>query len=142
MTVNDVARAAELPPQTTAAIICGMNVQPDTLARIAQALDVGLADIAQGVVPVLPRQEAVSRLQAAEPPLPAGQVRVNTEKFAQVWARSGLGVKQLAERAGVSVGVIRSIKRGAAAHKAGTVEKLADALGVAAYNIIQREDRT
>ena len=35
MTVHDVAKAAELPPQTAAAIICGMNVQPDTLARMA-----------------------------------------------------------------------------------------------------------
>lgn len=31
MTVHDVAKAADLPLQTAAAIICGMNVQPDTL---------------------------------------------------------------------------------------------------------------
>lgn len=140
MTVHDVAKAAELPPQTAAAIICGMNVQPDTLARIALALDVGMADIAQGAVPGTYGREATSPPRALEtPPLPAGQVKVDTEKFAQVWAHSGLSVRELAERAGVSPEVVRSIKRGAAAHKAGTVEKLADALGVAACNIIKVE---
>lgn len=142
MTVHDVAKAAELPPQT-AAIICGMNVQPDTLARIAQALNVGMADIAQGAVPGTYGREVTSPPQALEaPPLPVGQVKVDTEKFAQVWARSGLSVKQLAERAGVSPEVVRSIKRGAAAHKVGTVEKLADALGVAVCSIIKREENT
>lgn len=137
MTVHDVAKNADLPPQTTAAIICGMDVKPDTLSRIAQALGVDLADIARGIY----RREVVSRPHAVEPPLPAGQVRVNVGKFAQVWARSGLSIKQLAERAGVSPDTVRSIQRGAVAHKAGTVEKLADALGVAAYHIIQREGK-
>ena len=143
MTVHDVAKAADLPPQTAAAIICGMNVHPDTLARIAQALDVGIADIAQGAVPGAYGREATSPPRALEtPPLPAGQVKVDTEKFAQVWARSRLSVKELAERAGVSPEVVRSIKRGAAAHKVGTVEKLADALGVAVCSIIKREENT
>lgn len=141
MTVNDLAKAAGLPPQTTAAIICGMNAQPDTLARIAQALDVGMADIAQGVTPILktngraggePPQELV-------PPLPAGQVRIDLARFAAAVARSGLTVTQLAKRAGVSPGVVRHITRGAEAHKAETVDKLADALGVAVCNIIKRE---
>lgn len=40
MTVHDVAKAADLPLQTAAAIICGMNVQPDTLRhpRISRPL--------------------------------------------------------------------------------------------------------
>ena len=141
MTVNDVAKAAGLPPQTTAAIICGMNVQPDKLARIAQALGVGVADIAHGVVPVLKTNgRAGGELpQELAPPLPAGQVRVNTARFAAAVARSGLSVTQLAKRAGVSPGVVRHITRGAEAHKAETVDKLADALGVAVYNIIKRE---
>ena len=143
MTVHDVAKAADLPPQTAAAIICGMNVQPDTLARIAQTLDVGMADIARGAVPGTYGREVTSPPQALEaPPLPAGQVKVDTEKFAQVWARSRLSVRELAERAGVSPEVVRSIKRGAAAHKVGTVEKLADALGVAVCSIIKREENT
>lgn len=144
MTVNGLAKAAGLPSQTTVAIICGMNVQPDTLARIAQALGVGLGDIAQGVEPILKTNGRAGREPPQElaPPLPAGQVRVNVEKFAQTWANSGLTVKQLAERAGVSPAVIRSIKGGAEAHKAATVDKLADALGVAVCNIIKREENT
>ena len=54
-------------------------------------------------------------------------------------ARSGLTITQLAKRAGVSPAVIRSITRGAEAHKAETVDKLADVLGVAVYNITKRE---
>lgn len=144
MTVNDVAKAAGLPPQTTAAIICGMNVQPDTLAKIAQALDVGLADIAQGVVPMLKTNSRAGAEPPQElaPPLPAGQVRVDTARFAKAVARSELTITQLAKRAGVSPGVVRHITRGAEAHKAETVDKLADALGVAVYNIIKREGNT
>lgn len=142
MTIHDVAKAANLPPQTTAAIICGMNVQPDTLARIAQALDVGLDEIAVGVVPVLKTNGRAGggSSQGAEPPkLPAGQVRVDTARFAQALARSGLTAAQLAKRAGVTPETVRSITRGAEAHKAETVDKLADALGVAVCNIIKRE---
>lgn len=144
MTVETVARAAGLPPQTTAAIICGMNVNSDTLAKIAQALDVGMADIVQGVAP-MPRsggRAGEEPPQELEPPLPAGQVRISAEKFAEAMARSGLTVKQLAERAGVSPAVLRSIKRGAEAHKVATVDKLADALGLAVCNIIKREGST
>lgn len=133
MTVEAVARAAGLPPQTTAAIICGMNVQPDTLARIAQALGVDMADIAHGVAFVPQRWEA--------PPLPAGQVRVNTARFAEAMARSGLTIKRLAERAGVTPETVRSITRGAEAKKAETVDKLAAALGVAAGDLIKREGK-
>ena len=134
MTVRDVAKAADLPPQTAAAIICGMSVQPDTLARIAQALDVGMADIAQGMC----RREVLSRPQVVEPPLPAGQVRVDAVRFAEAVARSGLTIKALAELAGVTPGTVRSLSRGGA-HKAETVEKLADALGVASGRIIERK---
>ena len=134
MTVRDVAKAADLPPQPAAAIICGMSVQPDTLARIAQALDVGMADIAQGMC----RREVLSRPQVVEPPLPAGQVRVDAVRFAEAVARSGLTIKGLAELAGVTPGTVRSLSRGGA-HKAETVEKLADALGVASGRIIERK---
>ena len=134
MTVRDVAKAADLPPQTAAAIICGMSVQPDTLARIAQALDVGMADIAQGMC----RREVLSRPQVVEPPLPAGQVRVDAVRLAEAVARSGLTIKGLAELAGVTPGTVRSLSRGGA-HKAETVEKLADALGVASGRIIERK---
>lgn len=142
MTVEDVARAAGLPPQTTAAIICGMNVNSDTLAKIAQALDVGMADIVQGAVPMRKSggRAGEDQPQASEPPLPAGQVRIRAEKFAEAMGRSGLTVKQLAKRAGVSPAVIRSIKRGAEAHKAATVDKLADALGVAVCYITEDAD--
>lgn len=132
MTVRDVAKAADIPPQTAAAIICGMSVQPDTLARIAQALDVGMADIAQGMC----SREVLSRPQAVAPPLPAGQVRVDAVRFAEAVARSGLTIKGLAELAGVTPGTVRSLSRGGA-HKAATVEKLADALGVASGRIIE-----
>lgn len=144
MGVNDVAKAAGLPPQTTAAIICGMNVQPDTLAKIAQVLDVGMADIAQGVVPVVKTSGRAGEEppQEPRPPLPAGQVRVDTARFAKAVARSGLTIMQLARRAGVSQGTVRSITRGAEAHKAETVDKLADALGVAVCNIIRGESST
>lgn len=134
MTVRDVAKAADLPSQTAAAIICGMSVQPDTLARIAQALDVGMADIAQGMC----RREVLSRPQVVAPPLPAGQVRVDAVRFAEAVARSGLTIKWLAELAGVTPGTVRSLSRGGA-HKAETVEKLADALGVASGRIIERK---
>ena len=139
-----VAKAADLPPQTTAAIICGMNVQPDTLSKIAQALDVELADIAVGVVSTLKTNGRAGGepTQELEPPLPAGQVRVDTARFAADMARSGMTVAQLAKRARVTPAVIRSITRGAEAHKAETVDKLADALGVAVYNIIKREGST
>lgn len=134
MTVEAVARAAELPPQTVAAIICGMNVQPDTLTRLAQALGVGLADIAQGVVLVPRKWEA--------PPLPAGQVAVDPVRFRAELARSGLTIKGLAELAGVHRGTVSAILRGAEAHRAATVDKLADALGVAAQDIIKKEGKT
>lgn len=134
MTVRDVAKAADLPPQTAAAIICGMSVQPDTLARIAQALDVGMADIAQGMC----RREVLSRPQVVAPPLPAGQVRVDAVRFAEAVARVGLSFKRLAELAGVTPGTVCSVSRGGA-HKAATVEKLADALGVASGRIIERK---
>ena len=141
MTVRDVAKAANLPVQTTAAIICGMSVKLETLIRIAQALDVGVADIAQDVVPVPNVQgRAGGELpQDLAPPLPAGQVRIDTARFAEAVARSGLTITQLAKRAGVSPGVVRHITRGAEAHQAGTVNKLADALGVAVCNIIKVE---
>ena len=141
MTIHDVAKAADLPPQTTAAIICGMNVQPDTLARIAQALGVGVADIAQGVVAVHTGNGRAGGEppQVLKPPLPAGQVRVDTARFAEAVARSGLTVTQLAKRAGVTPETVRYITRGAEAHKAETVDKLADALGVAVCNIIKKE---
>lgn len=143
MTVHDLAKAAGLPPQTTAAIICGMNVQPDTMVRIAQALDVGMADILYGAVPT-PKaraERAEDVPQRVEPPeLPAGQVRVNTEKFVEIQTHFGLSAKQLADRAGVSPDTVRSIKRGAEAHKESTVEKLANALGVAVYHIIKGGD--
>lgn len=134
MTVHDVAKAADLPLQTAAAIICGMNVQPDTLARIAQALDVGMADIAQGMY----HREAVGRTQAVAPPLPAGQVRVDAVRFAEAVARSGLSFKRLAELAGVTPGTVRSVSQGGA-HKTATVDKLADALCVASGRIIERK---
>lgn len=141
MTVHDAAKAADLPPQTAAAIICGMNVQPDTLARIAQALGVGMEDIVQGVaVPKSNGRVGGGSSQGPEPPkLPAGQVRIDTPRFTEAMARLGLSVTQLAKRAGVSPAVIRHIARGAEAHKAEAVNKLADALGVAACNIIKRE---
>lgn len=141
MTVRDAAKAANLPVQTTAAIICGMSVKLETLIRIAQALDVGVANIAQGVVPVPNVQgRAGGELpQDLVPPLPAGQVRIDTARFAEAVARSGLTITQLAKRAGVSPGVVRHITRGAEAHQAGTVNKLADALGVAVCNIIKVE---
>lgn len=139
MTVRDVAKAADLPPQTTAAIICGMSVQPDTLARIAQALDVGMADIAQGIV-LRPAHRAGGEncMEGVPPELPAGQVRVDAVRFAEAVARSGLSFKRLAELAGVTSGTVRSLSRGGA-HKAATVEKLADALGVASGRIIERK---
>lgn len=133
MTVKAVARAAGLPPQTAAAIICGMNVQPDTLAQLARPLGVSLADIAQGVVLVPRAWEA--------PPLPAGQVAVDTARFRAELARSGLTIKELAELAGVHRGTVRSVSRGGA-HKVETVDKLADALGVAAQKIIKKEGKT
>ena len=139
MTVNDVAKAAGLPPQTTAAIICGMNAQPDKLEQIAQALGVGLEEIAVGVVVKTNGRAGGEPPQELVPPPPVGQVRVDTARFAAAVARSGLTVTQLAKRAGVSPGVVRHITRGAEAHKAETVDKLADALGVAVYNIIKRE---
>lgn len=129
MTVGDVAKAAGLPPQTAAAIICGMDVQPDTLDRIAQALGVWLSDIAQGVELVPLKREPT--------PLPAGQVRVDTARFKRLMARSGLGVTQLARRAGVTPETVRSLNQGGA-HKAVTVDKLAGALGVAADDLIRR----
>ena len=134
MTVGGVAKAAGLPPQTAAAIICGMNVQPDTLTKIAQALDVGLENIAQGMV-LVPARRAGG--ESAAPELPAGQVRVDVVRLAEAVARSGLTLKRLAELAGVTPGTVRSIKRGGA-HKAETVDKLADALGVTAEDIIKR----
>ena len=139
MTVNDLARATGIPPQTTAAIICGMSAQPEKLERIAKALDVGLEEIAVGVVVKTTGRAGGEPPQELAPPLPAGQVRVDTARFAEAVARSGLTVTQLAKRAGVSPGVVRHITRGAEAHQAGTVNKLADALGVAVYNIIKRE---
>lgn len=145
VTVHDVAKAADLPPQTTAAIICGMNVQPDTLGQIARALGVRLDDIALGVAPTsaIPHQPGGGCSSGQElQKLPVGQVEIDTERFAAAMARSGLTVKQLAERAGVSPGTVRSIGRGAAAHKTATVDKLADALGVAAYHIIKKEGST
>lgn len=141
MTVHDVAKAADLPPQTTAAIICGMSAQPDTMLRIAQALDVGMADIAQGVVSTPNQGRAGGEgAQEGEPPkLPAGQVRIDVARFAEAVTRSGMTITQLAKRAGVSQGVLRHITRGAEAHKADTVDKLADALGVAVCNITKAE---
>lgn len=130
MTVGDVAKAAGLPPQTTAAIICGMDAQPDTLDRIAQALGVWLSDIAQGVELVPLKREPT--------PLPAGQVRMDTAKFTRLMARSGLGVTELAKKAGVTPGTVRAITRGAEAKKVETVDKLAGALGVAADDLIKR----
>ena len=146
MTVHDVAKAAGLPPQTTAAIICGMNVQPDTLARIARALDVGLDEIAVGVVAVLKTNGRAGggSSQGAEPPkLPAGRVRVDTPRFVEAMARSGLTAAQLAKRAGVTPETVRSITRGAEAKKAETVDKLAAARGVAAAagDLIKREGK-
>lgn len=141
MTVNDLARAAGVPPQTTAAIVCGMHAQPSELERIADALCVGLDEIAVGVVLKPNRRAGGIVAREYVPPLPAGQVRVDTVRFAEAVARSVLNINQLAERAGVSPDTVRSIQRGAVAHKAGTVEKLADALGVAAYHIIQREGK-
>lgn len=143
MTVHDLAKAAQMAPQTAAAIICGMNVQPDTMIQIAQALGVRLDDIAQGVVAVPNQRMAGRDRQAGEvPKVPAGQVRVDTARFAEAVARSGLTITQLAKRAGVSPGVVRHITRGAEAHKTETVVKLADALGVALCNIIKREGNT
>lgn len=143
LTVHDLAKAAQMPPQTAAAIICGMNVQPDTLMKIAQALGVSITDIAHGVVTApVTNQRAGGACPTDEelPKLPAGQVRIDLKRFAEALARSGLSTKALAERAGVSPDTIRSIGRGAEAHKAATVNKLADALGVAAYHIIRKED--
>lgn len=139
MAVRDVARAADLPPQTAAAIICGMNVQPDTLVRIAQVLGVGLEEIAVGVVLKTKGRAGGDPRREILPPLPTGQVRVDTARFAEALARSGLTAAQLAKRAGVSPGVVRHIARGAEEHKAETVDKLADALGVAVYHITRRD---
>lgn len=138
MTVEAVARAAGMPPQTVAAIICGMNGQPDTLARIARALGVGLADIAQSVVRIpVARAGGESLPESVPPELPAGQVAVDPARFRAELARSGLTIKGLAELAGVHRGTVSAILRGAEAHRAETVDKLADALGVAAQDIIK-----
>lgn len=140
MTVEAVARAAGLPPQITAAIICGMNVQPDTLDRIAQALDVGLDEIAVGVVAVLKTNGRAGggSSQGPDPPKPpAGQVRVDAARFAGIMARSGLTAAQLAKRAGVTPETVRSITRGAEVKKVEAVDKLAAALGVAPREIIR-----
>ena len=129
MTVGAVGRAAGRPPQTTPAHIIGMNVHPHTRDRIAPALGVSVADIAYGVE-LVPKEGWV-------PPVPAGQVRVDVVRFAEAVARSGLTLKRLAELAGVTPGTVCSIKRGGA-HKAETVDKLADALGVTAEDLIKR----
>lgn len=42
---QDLAKAAELPPQTVNAVIRGRSVRPATLGRIARALGVDPADI-------------------------------------------------------------------------------------------------
>lgn len=143
MTVAAVARAAGMPPQTAAAILCGMNVQPDTLIRIARALGVGLADIAQGVV-LIPAARAggESPLEGASPERPAGLPAVDPVRFRAELARSGLTIKGLAELAGVHRGTVSAILRGAEAHRAETVDKLADALGVATQDIVKKEDKT
>lgn len=143
MTVAAVARAAGMPAQTAAAILCGMNVQPDTLTRIARALGVGLADIAQGVV-LIPAARAggESPLEGAPPERPAGLLVVDPVRFRAELARSGLTIKGLAELAGVHRGTVSDILRGAEAHRAETVGKLADALGVAAQDIVKKEDKT
>ena len=143
MTVEDVARAAGMPPQTVAAIICGMNAQPDTLIRISQALKVYLTDITQGVVRIpAARAGGESPPEIVPPELPAGQVAVDPVRFRAELARSGLTIKGLAELAGVHRGTVSAILRGAEAHRAATVDKLADALGVAAQDIIKKEGKT
>lgn len=45
MNAQDLAKVAELPPQTVNAVIRGRNVRPATLGRIARALGVDPADI-------------------------------------------------------------------------------------------------
>ncbi len=142
MSVGDVAKAAGVPPQTTAAIICGMDARPDTLVKIAGALGVNVADIAQGVV-LRPAHRAggESCMEGVPPELPAGQVRVDPARFSDAMARSGLTIAQLAQLAGVNRSTVSAIRRGAEAHKTETVDKLADALGVAACNIIKEGRR-
>lgn len=45
MNPQDLAKAAELPPQTVNGVIRGRSVRPATLGRVAKALGVDPADI-------------------------------------------------------------------------------------------------
>ena len=45
MNPQDLAKAAEMPPQTVNGVLRGRNVRPATLGRIAKALDVDVAEI-------------------------------------------------------------------------------------------------
>lgn len=45
MNPQDLAKAAEMPPQTVNGVIRGRSVRPATLGRVARALQVDAADI-------------------------------------------------------------------------------------------------
>lgn len=45
MNPQDLAKAAEMPPQTVNGVLRGRSVRPATLGRIAKALDVDVAEI-------------------------------------------------------------------------------------------------
>ena len=45
MNPQDLAKAAEMPPQTVNGVIRGRSVRPATLGRVARALQVDVIDI-------------------------------------------------------------------------------------------------
>lgn len=45
MNPQNLAKAAEMPPQTVNGVIRGRSVRPATLGRVARALQVDVADI-------------------------------------------------------------------------------------------------
>ena len=45
MNPQDLAKAAEMPPQTVNGVIRGRSVRPATLGRVARALQVDVTDI-------------------------------------------------------------------------------------------------
>ena len=45
MNPQDLAKAAEMPPQTVNGVIRGRSVRPATLGRVARALQVDVANI-------------------------------------------------------------------------------------------------
>ncbi len=45
MNTQDLAKAAEMPPQTVNGVIRGRSIRPATIGRIAKALGVDVAEI-------------------------------------------------------------------------------------------------